>query len=98
LDVERSKMNFGEFQTFVSEFQLNDDALLPPAMTLFVFNAVQDDVDERKCVFHEFTTAIVAIAQMKNNNPFLKWRRKADNFIGRLLDYAHANLRPQLLS
>ncbi|RHY44587.1 hypothetical protein DYB34_011230, partial [Aphanomyces astaci] len=92
LDVERSKMNFGEFQTFVSEFQLNDDALFPPAMTLLVFNAVQDDVDERQCVFHEFTTAIVAIAQMKNNNPFLKWRRKADEFIGRLLDFAHANL------
>ncbi|RQM21751.1 hypothetical protein B5M09_009467 [Aphanomyces astaci] len=73
-------------------FQLNDDALFPPAMTLLVFNAVQDDVDERQCVFHEFTTAIVAIAQMKNNNPFLKWRRKADEFIGRLVDFAHANL------
>ncbi|ETW07266.1 hypothetical protein, variant [Aphanomyces invadans] len=97
-DVERSKMNLGEFKAFVSEFQLNDDVLFPPSMTVLVFNSVQDDVDERQCVFHEFTTAIVAIAQMKNSNPFLKWRRKTDEFIGKLVTFAHTNLRPLLLA
>ncbi|KAF0698483.1 Aste57867_10906 [Aphanomyces stellatus] len=95
-DDERSKMNLTEFETFVAEFCLNDHARFPASMNPLVFNSVQDDVDESQCVYQEFTTAIVAIAQIKQNNPFVKWRHTTATFINELIDFAatrHAKFR-----
>ncbi|CAK4158789.1 unnamed protein product [Aphanomyces euteiches] len=91
LDEDLSRMNYVEFETFLSEFQLNDDACFPQSMNLLVFNAVQEDGDDRQCVYHEFTSAIVAIAQIRDNNPFVKIKQKTTKFIQHLIAFAQAN-------
>ncbi|OQR91867.1 hypothetical protein ACHHYP_04271 [Achlya hypogyna] len=86
-DMEAWKMNFGEFETFIVDFSLNDPVFFPSSMNLLVFNACQDDLNEGQFIYQEFVTAIIAIAQMKDSNPFLKWQRKTSTFIQHLIDY-----------
>ncbi|KDO29851.1 hypothetical protein SPRG_19732 [Saprolegnia parasitica CBS 223.65] len=86
-DMEAWKMNFGEFERFIQDFGLNDAVFFPSSMNLIVFNACQDDLNEGQFIYQEFVTAIIAIAQMKDSNPFLKWQRKTSNFIQTLIDY-----------
>ncbi|EQC25013.1 hypothetical protein SDRG_17091 [Saprolegnia diclina VS20] len=86
-DMEAWKMNFGEFESFIVDFGLNDAVFFPSSMNLVVFNACQDDLNEGQFIYQEFVTAIIAIAQMKDTNPFLKWQRKTSNFIQTLIDY-----------
>ncbi|EQC41862.1 hypothetical protein SDRG_00718 [Saprolegnia diclina VS20] len=86
-DMEAWKMNFGEFERFIVDFGLNDAVFFPSSMNLVVFTACQDDLNEGQFIYQEFVTAIIAIAQMKDTNPFLKWQRKTSNFIHTLIDY-----------
>ncbi|OQR81327.1 hypothetical protein THRCLA_23399 [Thraustotheca clavata] len=86
-DIEAWKMNFSEFERFIVDFDLNDDVFFPAAMNLLVFNACQEDLNEGQFIYQEFVTAVIAIAQMKDTNPFLKWQRKTSNFIQQLIDF-----------
>lgn len=87
-------MSFGEFQTFLADFellQLPDDSFRRERRVALkdaqhVFSAVMslDNDDTLQLEFDEFAAAMVALAVHLNPSPFTLWHQKLDKFALRL--------------
>ncbi|KAG6591081.1 uncharacterized protein IUM83_11331 [Phytophthora cinnamomi] len=92
--TKRSSMSFGEFQTFLTDFELLDtpeDALsrgkkvaLADAQHVFASVMSLDNDDTLQLEFDEFAAAMVALAVHLNPSPFTLWHEKLDAFAMRL--------------
>ncbi|ETL24879.1 hypothetical protein L916_21189 [Phytophthora nicotianae] len=90
--TKRSSMSFGEFQTFLTAFDLLDASeascgnkvALADAQHVFSSVMALDNDDTLQLEFDEFAAAIVALAVHLDPSPFTLWHQKLDRFATKL--------------
>ncbi|KAF1776466.1 P-loop containing nucleoside triphosphate hydrolase [Phytophthora cactorum] len=83
--TKRSSMSFGEFQTFLTAFDLlSSKVALADAQQVFSSVMALDNDDTLQLEFDEFAAAIVALAVHLDPSPFSLWHQKLDRFATKL--------------
>ncbi|KAG6962432.1 hypothetical protein JG688_00008601 [Phytophthora aleatoria] len=83
--TKRSSMSFGEFQTFLTAFDLlGNKVALADAQQVFSSVMALDNDDTLQLEFDEFAAAIVALAVHLDPSPFSLWHQKLDRFAAKL--------------